>query len=91
MVTGYERLINHCTNEPKDRHVLACAIHSQAEVILTFNLRHFQEEALSEWKISARHPQDYLLTLFFSGAAACDASTGKHGRKAGVFADGSFD
>lgn len=65
MVTGYERLINHCTNEPKDRHVLACAIHSQAEVILTFNLRHFQEEALSEWKISARHPQDYLLTLFF--------------------------
>ncbi len=64
LVTGYEHLIERCTNDPKDRHVLACAIQSKAEVILTFNLRDFKEEALSPWHIAATHPQDYLLMLF---------------------------
>jgi len=36
MVTGYEPLIEQCKNDKKDRHVLACAIHCQAEVIVTF-------------------------------------------------------
>ncbi len=64
MVEGYEYLEENCTNEAKDRHVLACAIHCKAEVLLTFNLRDFPEKALSPWGISAKHPQDYLLTLF---------------------------
>jgi predicted nucleic acid-binding protein len=64
LVTGYEHLMEGCTNDPKDRHVLACAIQSKAEVILTFNLRDFGEESLSPWHITATHPQDYLLMLF---------------------------
>lgn len=64
MTEGYEYVIEHCTNDEKDRHVLACAIHCKAEVILTFNLKHFGEEAVSNWGITAKHPQDYLLTLF---------------------------
>jgi len=63
LISGYEHRIEHCFNDPKDRHVLACAIHSQSELILTFNQRDFPAEALSKWQISANHPQDYLLAL----------------------------
>jgi hypothetical protein len=45
MVTGYEPLVEQCKNDEKDRHVLACAIHCNAEVIVTFNLRDFPDEA----------------------------------------------
>ena len=61
---GFQRLIGQCMNQEKDRHVLACAIHSKSEVILTFNLKDFPDSALAPWGVSACHPQDYLLTLF---------------------------
>ena len=40
-VDGYQDLIPAMTNEPKDRHVLAAAVRSQAEVIVTYNRRDF--------------------------------------------------
>lgn len=61
---GYEHLIDHLENDPKDRHVLAAAIEAGAEVILTFNLKDFPEDALEPWGVDAQHPQDYLLTLY---------------------------
>jgi predicted nucleic acid-binding protein len=64
LVTGHEWLIDRCLNDPGDRHVLACAIHANAEVIATFNLRHFTPEALQQWNIVAMHPQDQLLSLY---------------------------
>lgn len=64
LTAGFAHLLSHCTNDEKDRHVLACAIQSKAEIILTFNLRHFPEAALKRWGVQALHPQDYLLTLF---------------------------
>jgi predicted nucleic acid-binding protein len=64
LVTGYEWLLDRCENDPGDRHVLACAIQAQAEVITTFNLRHFPAEALRPWNIVAMHPQDQLLSLY---------------------------
>lgn len=64
LVSGYDHLVGECTNDPKDRHVLACAIHSKAEEILTFNLRDFQAASLAPWGITATHPQDYMLMLF---------------------------
>lgn len=64
LADGFDHLIGECTNHTKDRHVLACAIHSKAEVILTFNLKDFPKEALSRWDVSAEHPQDYLTMLF---------------------------
>lgn len=64
LVEGYEHLIGQCDNDPKDRHVLACAIHCKSELILTYNLRHFPATALEPWGIEAVHPQDYLLTLY---------------------------
>ena len=70
MVGGYEHLLSLCQNDPKDHHVLACAVQCQAELILTFNLRDFPTAALAPWKIEARHPQDYLLTLYALDQAA---------------------
>lgn len=64
MVESHDHLIPLCKNDPKDRHVLAAAIHSKAELILTFNLRDFPAAELDRWNVTAIHPQDYLLTLY---------------------------
>lgn len=63
-VDDYDHLIDHLTNDQKDRHVLAAAIRSGSSVIVTFNLKDFPDGALSPWGIEACHPQDYLLTLY---------------------------
>lgn len=63
-VAGYEKLLPVLGNDPKDRHVLAAAIQGNCPLILTFNLKHFSEEALRPWSICASHPQDYLLVLY---------------------------
>jgi hypothetical protein len=64
MVTDHERFAALAENDAKDRHVLAAAIRSQAEVIVTFNLRHIPAAALEPWGIVAIHPADYLITLY---------------------------
>lgn len=62
-VTGHEPLVQCAMNEPKDRHVLAAAIRAKAEVIVTFNLKHFPESALTPWGIVAKHPGEFLTEL----------------------------
>jgi predicted nucleic acid-binding protein len=47
----------------KDHHVLETAIHSQASVILTFNLRDFPNDLLSKFGIVSLHPDDFLMEL----------------------------
>ena len=64
MVGDYEHLIDQMTNAPKDRHVLAAAIRSGSDLVVTFNLKDFPDESLASWNIEAVHPQDYLLTLY---------------------------
>lgn len=61
LVTGYEPFIDAVSlPDPDDRHVLAAAIRSGADLILTFNLRDFPEKALSPFGIEAQHPDDFL-------------------------------
>ena len=49
LVTGYKFLIPTLSlPDENDRHVLAAAIHSQASVIVTFNLKDFPEESLAQ-------------------------------------------
>jgi predicted nucleic acid-binding protein len=64
IVSGYERLIPALTlPDPDDRHVLAAAIHGKADVIVTFNLRHFPPKTLAKYGIQAQHPDDFILHL----------------------------
>jgi predicted nucleic acid-binding protein len=59
-VTGYEALIPSMTNDPKDRHVLAAAVRTNAQTIVTFNLKDFPKDALDPWDVQAQHPDAFL-------------------------------
>ena len=64
LVTGHEELIASLSlPDPDDRHVLAAAIHTGAEVIVTCNLIDFPAEALARFNIEAQHPDDFLVYL----------------------------
>lgn len=63
-VTGYERLIESMTCDPKDRHVLAAAVHGQAHVLVTFNVRDFPAESTERYPLEVQTPDDFLLDLF---------------------------
>lgn len=61
LVTGYEPLIGSLTlPDPDDRHVLAAAILCGADVIVTFNLKDFPQDALNPYGIEAQHPDEFL-------------------------------
>jgi hypothetical protein len=60
----YSALLPSLANNWKDKHVLAAAIHEKAELIVTFNLKHFPAAALKPFNVEAKHPQDYLLNLY---------------------------
>lgn len=64
LVTGHEPLIERLNlPDPDDRHVLAAAIHAQATVIVTFNLKDFPAHALEAFGITAQHPDEFALSL----------------------------
>jgi len=62
--------IAQCTNDAKDRHVLAAAIKAQARVIVTFNQKHFRPEHLEKWGVVTLNPNDFLLDLYKQNPAA---------------------
>ncbi len=65
LVEGHEALIEGLQlPDPDDRHVLAAAIHSRADAIVTFNLKDFPEDQLRPWGIEAIHPDDFLTYQF---------------------------
>jgi predicted nucleic acid-binding protein len=64
-------LLEHAmTNDEKDRHVLAAAVVSRSEIIVTFNVKHFPEAALEPLGVEAVHPDDFLQTLLAIDAQA---------------------
>jgi hypothetical protein len=52
------------TNDPKDRHVLAAAVASDAQTIVTLNLKHFPVDACRPFAIEPLHPDIFLLDLY---------------------------
>ena len=64
MVSNHRDFIDAMTNDPKDRHVLAAAIVSGSQVIVTDNLRDFPEEALDKYDIEAQSADEFLSNLF---------------------------
>ncbi len=62
------------TNDPKDRHVLAAAVMSQSQIIVTDNLRDFPGEALAPFNLES-YSADQFLTLLFDSAGLSPKSS----------------
>ncbi len=81
LVTGYEDLCSSLDlPDPDDRHVLAAAIRSKAEVIVTFNLKDFPARVLDAYDIEAMHPDDFVSDLWDLDQAAVLAAAQKQRR-----------
>lgn len=63
-VRGFETLIPCMTNDEKDRHVLAVAVMSRSQVIVTSNIQDFSDTALAPFGIEAQTPDEFLIHLF---------------------------
>lgn len=65
MITGFEPLTESVDlPDVDDRHVVAAAVRSNAEIIVTFNLKDFPAPALDAFGIEALHPDDFVMDLF---------------------------
>lgn len=63
-VRGYQDLIPQLQlPDPDDRHVLAVAIHVQAEVIVTANVKDFPPAVLAAHGLSVQSPNAFLVDL----------------------------
>lgn len=74
VVTGHEAAVVHLDlPDPGDRHVLAAAIHGQAHIIVTYNLRDFPLDRLASYALEAQHPDTFIVGLLkddFDGVLA---------------------
>ncbi|MEZ5351970.1 MAG: PIN domain-containing protein [Bryobacteraceae bacterium] len=65
LVTGYEdRIASLHLPDPHDRHILAAAIHYEADVIVTINLRDFPPAAVEPHGIVVMHPDQFTISLW---------------------------
>lgn len=65
LAEGFEHLIPAIQlPDPNDRHVVAAALHSGANLIVTFNLSDFPAENLEIYNLSAQHPDNFIVGLF---------------------------
>jgi len=63
LVDGFDHLIDLQTCDPKDRHVLAAAVHSEADALVTFNLKDFPLDSTRRLKVDVIHPDTFLTGL----------------------------
>jgi predicted nucleic acid-binding protein len=79
LVTGYEPLIEGLQlPDANDRHVLAAAIRSGADVIVTFNLDHFPARCLEPYGIEAQHPDEFITHLLDLAPETVCAAAKRH-------------
>lgn len=65
-VQGYEqRIAKLQLPDPDDRHVLAAAIESRAQVIVTANVRDFPSDTLALFGTEAQPPDEFVLSMFY--------------------------
>lgn len=50
--------------DPEDRHVVAAVLRSNANVIVTFNLRDFPKSIEDEYDIYIQHPDEFLCNVY---------------------------
>lgn len=64
LVTNYQALIPVIElPDADDRHVVAAAIQTRAEAIITFNVKDFPSETLKKYGLKAIHPDDFIADL----------------------------
>lgn len=79
VVTGYAALAEVLDlPDPGDRHVLAAAIPGRADVIVTWNLRHFPADRLASSVLAARSPDAFIAGLFETGPEEVVAAVRGH-------------
>lgn len=66
-VLGFEPGIDVMTNDPGDRHLLAAAVHSDSDLIVTYNKRHFPAASSQPWGIAVQGPSTFLRGLYDLG------------------------
>lgn len=54
--------------DPNDAHVLAAAIRSKAQAIITRNLKDFPVDTLAEFDVEVIHPDNFLINQFDLGS-----------------------
>ena len=64
IVREYEDLIPLMRNDVDDRHVLAAAVKGNANVLVTFNVKHFTANACEPYKIKVLTPDQFLCSLW---------------------------
>lgn len=64
-VTQHDLLIASMPVNERDRHVLAAAVASRAQVIVTQNLKDFPPHHLDSFEVEAQSPDDFLVHLFY--------------------------
>lgn len=64
MVEDHQTLVHSMTNEQEDRHVLAVAVAARADVLVTWNLRHFPPAACEPFAIEVQTPDEFLAYSF---------------------------
>ncbi|WP_455189854.1 PIN domain-containing protein [Foliimonas ilicis] len=65
LVEGYEELIPSLElPDANDRHVLAAAILSASDAIVTFNLKDFPKPVLDRYQLELIHPDDFIFHQF---------------------------
>lgn len=78
MVTGFEPFVASIDlPDVDDRHVVAAAICSHAEIVVTFNLKDFPQQYLDNFSIEALHPDDFITDLFDLNQALVLAAVNK--------------
>lgn len=71
IVSGYEPLIGALSlPDPDDRHVVAAAIQTRAEAIITFNLKDFPADYLAQYNLQAIHPDEFIADQYELHASA---------------------
>lgn len=63
-VDGFEPLIEVMTNDLQDRHILAAAVRSHSELIVTYNRRHFPPASVRPWEVNVEAPSTFLRCLY---------------------------
>ena len=71
MVEGFERHISVLNlPDPDDRHVLAVAVETKANVIVTFNITDFPGNVCIRYGVEAIHPDAFVVRLIDRNAVA---------------------